>query len=239
MRGASMLIPIFADASVASPSVEADRLQAWAHALPLHWPSQNELLNACQRMAPGTAALLILAGIVYLMFGFQFFRALIMLNAAIVGAWTGAMLGGHGDAAVSGAIIGGFITAAIAWPTMKWTVAMLGGAIGFAVGVAVWRTSNLDPSFAWAGGGMGLILFCLLSFIIFRGSVILYTATQGSAMLVMGLLGMVYKYQQAGPVLTKYMTAKDLILPAAVFVPGVIGLIYQQSQPAVEPAKKK
>jgi len=234
-----MFIPFLADSTGATASVDAERVHAWAHALPLHWPNQIEVLTGCQRMAPGTAALLILAGIVYLMFGFQFFRFLIMLNAAIVGAWVGAMLGGHGDAAVSGAIIGGFIAGAIAWPTMKWTVAMLGGVIGFAVGVALWRSSGLDPTFAWAGGGMGLILFCLLSFIIFRGSVILYTATQGSVMLVMGLLGMAYKYQQVGPNITKCMTTKDLILPAAVFIPGVIGLIYQQSQPAVEAGKKK
>ena len=98
---------------------------------------------------------------------------------------------------------------------------------------------NLDPQFAWAGGMSGLIGFGMLSFILFRGSVIMYTSLQGATMLIFGTLGLVYKYESFAPTITENMTARSFLLPAAVFVPAIFGLVYQHmNYPAVE-AKKK
>ena len=65
---------------------------AWLK-LPGHWPEQGDLLQWCQTMGPGTAAVLVLAGIVYLVFGVQIFKALVTLNAACVGIWLGGFIG--------------------------------------------------------------------------------------------------------------------------------------------------
>ena len=67
--------------------------------VPKTWPHQKDLLTWCQQMTPGVAALLILVGIVYLLFGFQIFKGLVLVNAAVVGAYVGAYLGQDGDAA--------------------------------------------------------------------------------------------------------------------------------------------
>ena len=62
-------------------------------AFPDHWPAQGDLLTWCQQIGPGTATLLVLMGIVYLRFGYNIFKALVMLNAALVGGMIGAMIG--------------------------------------------------------------------------------------------------------------------------------------------------
>ena len=54
--------------------------------LPHHWPVQNDILSICQHMGPGLAAFLLILGVVYLMFGYNIYKALIMLNAAVLGA---------------------------------------------------------------------------------------------------------------------------------------------------------
>ena len=207
--------------------------------LPNHWPEQHDLLHWCQNMTPGTAAIMLVMGVVFLLFGWYMYKALVTLNAALFGAYMGAYFGSRTNDALAGALIGGFLGAALTWPLMKWAVAVMGGLLGAMLGASVWRASGQPNSLCWAGGLSGLIFFGMLSFILFRGSIIMYTSLQGSVMLIFGLLGLVYKYPSLAPMLTDHMTSRSFILPAAIFVPTVFGLIYQQmNYPAAE-AKKK
>jgi len=61
--------------------------------LPRHWPAQADLLTWCQTMTPGTAAIMCILGVVFLMFGWYMYRALVTLNAALFGAYIGAFIG--------------------------------------------------------------------------------------------------------------------------------------------------
>jgi hypothetical protein len=198
--------------------------------MPSHWPAQVDLLQWAQSMGALTAALLVIAGVIYLGFGVYAFRALITLNAAVMGAWIGAIIGDRAGNAVAGAMVGGFIAAAAAWPLMKYAVAVMGGIVGLALGGTIWRTTNLDPSYAWAGGGMGMIFFGMISLMLFRASVITYTCLQGSVMLVFGLLGLIYKYQDLGPKVNESLMQRQFLLPLFIFIPATLGLIYQQTQ---------
>jgi hypothetical protein len=112
---------------------------------------------------------------------------------------------------------------------MKYAVAAMGGIFGMLLGASIWRASNQDPHYAWAGGMMGLIFFGMLSFMIFRGSVMMFMSLQGSVMLVFGALGLIYKYQDLGPKLTEHLTAKSFVLPMLIFIPATLGLIWQQT----------
>jgi hypothetical protein len=207
--------------------------------VPSHWPMQGDLLSWSQQMAPGTAALLVVAGLVYLLFGWYVFKILVTINAALVGVYIGAFLGNKGGQMVAGGLIGGMVAAGLTWPMMKWAVAVMGGIFGALVGVSIWQTVGLDPHFAWAGGLSGLIFFGMLSFIIFRGSVMTYMSMQGSVMLVFGVLGLVYKYQSIAPQITQGLTSRSFILPAAIFLPAMFGLIYQQTAYGQAPAPGK
>ena len=196
--------------------------------VPKTWPQQRDLLTWCQQMTPGVAALLILMGIIYLLFGYQIFKGLVLLNAAVVGAYLGSNLSNDSDTATVCALIVAVAAAAIAWPTMKYAVAIMGGCFGALLGASLWRTLNLDPQLVWAGAFVGLIGFGLISFILFRGSVMMYTSLQGSFMLVFGILGLIYQYGEFAADVTKHLKVQPYWLPAAIFIPAVIGLIFQQ-----------
>lgn len=202
----------------------------YVYNLPQHWPAQTDVLAWARDMTPGTAALLLVGGLVFLLFGWYMFRALVTLNAALLGAYFGALLGQKSNAAVPGAFLAGFTAAALTWPLMKWAVAAMGGLFGALLGASLWRSFGLETDFAWAGALSGLILFGLISFIIFKGSVMMFTSLQGAVMLTFGLLGLVYKYQTVAKAITEQMTAHPFLLPACVFIPAVFGLLYQQTQ---------
>ncbi len=212
--------------------------------LPGHWPEQGDLLQWCQTMGPGTAAVLVLAGIVYLVFGVQIFRGLVTLNAACVGVWLGGFLGQKAGSQHAGTmmIVGGITFAAIAWPLMKWAVALMGGIYGALLGASIWRALDLPAELCWSGAMIGMIAFGLLSFILFRGSIMMYTALQGAVMLVLGLLGLLFEYPTLAPKVLEQTASRPFLLPLCIFIPALLGLIYQQTAwttatPA-QPAKK-
>ena len=202
---------------------------------------QADLLAECRNMHAGVAVVLIFAGVIFLLWGFHAFKFLVTLNAVILGAWVGAAVGNHTGATIPAALIGAFVAAVLTWPLMKYAVAIMGGLIGMAIGMSLWRTAGLDPEFAASGGGMGLIFFGMLSFILFRTSVMMFTSLQGSLMLIFGILGVIYKIQNVdGSVIDTRLTMSPLIMPMAIGIATVCGIIYQNSQggaPA-EPEKK-
>jgi hypothetical protein len=193
-------------------------------------PAQTDLLGFCQNMGIGTAILFALLGVVYLLYGWTWFKPLFTLNSAIVGAYIGAVLGQRaGDYALAGLFLGAVLAACIAWPFMKWSVAVIGGVCGAVVGACVWLACGQDANFAWAGAMTGLVGFGLFAFILFRGSIITYTSLQGGLMVIIGLLGLLLKYPSWGAGLSQHMAVQPLALPIAVLLPAILGLVYQQT----------
>ena len=226
-----MILAAAKAATAAKSAADAASSSPWFQSisLPNQWPGQLDLLQWSQKMGPGMATLLIILGIIYLLFGFYLFKGLVVVNAACVGAWLGATIGGPSGSTVPAAVLGAFVAAAIAFPLMKFAVAAHGGLLGAMLGGSMWRMLDGDPRFAWAGAVMGLIACGLFCFILFKGSVMAYMSLQGSLMLVFGILGLLYKYQDLAPRITENLQARHFILPMAIFIPTVMGMLYQQA----------
>jgi hypothetical protein len=200
-----------------------------------HWPREADFIRWCQDIGPGMSAFLLLVGIIFLLWGYPIFRYLIMFNFGVVGAYLGASLGNKADTALGGALIGGFLAAALAWPMMKWAVALTGAGIGLILGAAVWRASGQDPTYDWAGGLTGCVAFGMFSFIIFRGGIILYTSLQGGALLAVGMLALLEKYS-VGATVSEHLRSERFLFPTAIVVPAIIGLIFQHHMSGAAPA---
>jgi len=203
------------------------------------YPEQGDLLNWCLNMGLGTGILLMLVGAVYLMYGWSLHKGLVTLNAAALGGFAGAWIGDKAGYPLAACLIGAVVVALLTFPLRKWAIAAMGGVCGIVVGMGVWRSAGLDPQVAWAGAVIGLISFGLASFILLRGSLIMYTSIQGSLMFIIGLLGLILKYQDVTPKVTHNMLSQPLILPIAVLVPTILGLVFQQlhSPPGKEGGK--
>jgi hypothetical protein len=202
---------------------------------PSHLPGQGDLLTWCQTMGPATAMVLILAGVVYLIYGRGLYQWLVTLNAAVVGAYFGSRLGG-GDASMVGAMLGGVLAGAVAWPYTKYSVAATGGAFGVAVGATMWRLFDGDPHYAWAGGMTGMVFFGMLSFILFDMSVLVFMCGQGAAMLVFGLLGMAYKYPDMARQIGGLLGGRPMLLPVVIAGAAGAGWWWQRKSGGAAPA---
>lgn len=197
--------------------------------LPTHWPEQTDILSLCQQMGPLPSTLLVGLGVVYLLMGFYWHKALVMFNAIGIGAILGLVIGQKFGNPWVGGFMGAFLAAAITWPQMKYAVSVMGALVGAVIGAGVWQSFQLDLKFVWAGAMMGLIFMGMLSFILFRGSIMMYTSFQGSVMLVFGLLGLILKYEQVGTPLAGQMMSQHFLLPLCIFVPALAGVLYQQA----------
>ncbi len=202
--------------------------------------SQADILQGCREMNVAVCVVLIFAGVVFLLWGYYAFKWLVTLNAAIIGTWLGAIIGEKAGAPLPAAIIGAIVAGTVTWPLMKYAVAIMGGLIGMVIGMSIWRAMGIDPRFAAAGGGMGLIFCGMLSFILFRTSVMMFTSLQGSIMLIIGILGVIYKFQGIdSQLMDDKLSVSPFIMPMAVFISAVAGIIYQNTQGSGEvPAKK-
>ena len=203
------------------------------------YPEQGDLLNWCLNMGLGTGILLMLVGAVYLMYGWSLHKGLVTLNAAALGGFAGAWIGDKAGYPLAACITGALLVALLTFPLRKWAIAVMGGLCGIIVGVGVWRSAGLEQEMSWAGAVIGLISFGLASFILVRGSLIMYTSIQGSLMFIIGLLGLILKHQDVTPKVTHNMISQPLILPIAVLVPTLLGLVFQQlhSPPSKEGGK--
>jgi len=201
-----------------------------------HWPRESDFVNWCQAVGPGLAAFFLAAGIIFLLWGYPTFRYLIMLNCGIVGAYLGAAMGKKADTVLAGALIGGFIAAALAWPMMKWAVALTGASIGAVLGAAFWRVSGQAPDYDWAGGLTGFIAFGMLSFIVYRGGIILYTSLQGGLLLAAGMLALLEKYPSVAERLQSTLKEQPALVPLSIIIPAIVGLVYQYHQSSPSPA---
>lgn len=192
------------------------------------FPDRDNLLETCREMDSILAAVLLFAGMVYAAFGYTLFQLAVILNVGGLGAWGGWWLGKQLGAPIPGMILGAVLAAAAAWPAMRYTVAACAGLIGFIVGIAVWRALGMADNYAPAGGLIGGIFLFMLSFILFKLSIMSFTATQGAVMLLGGLLGLFLKYPEVDRPVSDWVLDQPVILPVALIALGVIGLLFQQ-----------
>lgn len=183
------------------------------------------------------AVSLVIAGALSLMMGWKIFKVLITANALLVGMVVGMSLGGrlnHPNMDVIMGIAFGLLFAAVAWPMMKWSVSVLGGLAGGAVGYLLWRYVCLAAGqqnlaqMGWVGGVIGLITLSLLAFIMFKVVVMSFTAFEGSFFLVSGVIALLMKAGGLQESLRTTLTENEYLLPLLVLVPAVLGGIFQQ-----------
>jgi hypothetical protein len=209
---------------------EADTLHEYlVH--PDYLPKYGDALHWCHNMDPGSAAMLLVLGAVFLLFGYTIYRALIALTAAILGAYLGfGLCQRMANMSLIGLSVGAVVFGAVAWVWTNWIAAVIGAIIGGLLGSAIWQMAGLSPAFAWSGALTGAVFLGMLCFVLFRISVIIYTSLQGAVMLSFGILGMAYKYETAGSFVDQRLSAWPMSLPALILVLMLCGIGYQYAK---------
>lgn len=168
-------------------------------------------------------------GTVCLFYGWRVFKVLVTISFALLGLLIGVLLN---KLLVEGnviwlAIITTGLFAFLSVSLMRWGVSVLGAAAGGIITGGAWLASGLPDQYIWAGGLVGFIAGFLISFIIFKAAVMLFTSMGGSALMVVGILAVLYQYMGAGKKLEDLVFHQHWFLPAVLLVPMAVGIVLQ------------
>jgi hypothetical protein len=110
---------------------------------------------------------------------------------------------------------------------MRWGVTLLGAISGGILTAGVWLAAGLPEQYFWAGGLVGFIAGGMISFIVFKIAVMLFTSLGGSALMVTGVLAILYRYMVGGDQFKTFVLANPWFLPALLLVPMAVGIFLQ------------
>ena len=210
--------------------------KAFDHLWRLEFPTRAEFFDGLQGQATLVAVGLILAGALFLLVGFKYVKAMVVVNGAAMGALVGAYIGSFRPSpnmpmllGVAGAVLLGIL----AWPTIKYAVGVMGALAGGLAGFALWLVAANALSseslirHAWAGGIIGMILVGMLAFVAVRPAVMIFTAIQGGMMIVSGFCSLLLAHSGVRESIRPELVENDFLLTVLVGVPAVVGFAVQ------------
>ncbi len=169
-------------------------------------------------------------GTVCLFYGWRVFKILVVISFALIGMVLGVTIterinGGNNQ--LMGGVIGLVAMAVIAVPLMRWAVSVLGAVAGGILTSGVWFSCGLSEKYIWAGALIGIVAGGMISFIIFRIAVILFSSLGGSALVSTGTLALLYTYPRTTEKIQELVFTERWFLPVVLMLPTVVGIILQ------------
>lgn len=193
-------------------------------------PEQTRILDSLSNAEVFFPAAVFIIGFLLILFGFKGYRWIVVFNCVALGFWLGGMLGERAQITTVAAVLGALVCGAISWPLMKYAVALCGGLVGAVIGMEIWAYCNQPVEMAWAGGLVGIAVLGLLSFILFKTSVILFTCVQGATMAVLGAAALLIKYSPWSNQVGHSFNEKPVLMPVLVFSIALLGLLWQHQR---------
>ena len=169
-------------------------------------------------------------GAVCLFYGWRVFKMLVVICSGLLGLALGMTLSDKisgGTNPVLGGLIGLVALAALSVPLMRWAVSILGALAGGILTGGIWFACNLPEQYIWAGALTGLIAGGMISFIIFKIAVMLFSSLGGGGLMVTGLLALLYLYPQTTEKVQELVFTEKWFLPLALLIPTAVGVIIQ------------
>ena len=170
-------------------------------------------------------------GTVCLFYGWRVFKILVTICFGLLGLTLGIwandqLIGGN---VIWLSLICTVFFAVLSIPFMRWGVTLLGAVSGGILTGGIWLGVGLPDEYFWAGGLVGFIAGGMMSFIVFKAAVILFTSLGGSTLTVVGVLAILYGYilEGNGQRLEAFVFAHQWFLPALLLVPMGFGIFLQ------------
>ena len=168
-------------------------------------------------------------GVVCLLYGWRIFKILVTLCFALIGLFIGLManeklVGGNG---MWLGLMGMIMMSVLSIPLMRWGVSALGAVAGGILTGGVWYAFELPDNYIWAGALAGLIAGGMISFIVFKLAVVLFTSFGGGALIVTAVLAILHTYMLDPGKVQELVFDYRWFLPVALIVPTLVGLVVQ------------
>ncbi len=169
-------------------------------------------------------------GAVCLLYGWTLFKILVVICFSLIGMSLGVIAADKilGEQSLLWGGLGGILLfAALSIPLMRWAVSVLGAISGAVLTAGLWYAFNLSETYIWAGALVGLIAGGMISFIIFKVAVMLFSSLGGSILMAIGTLALLYRYSETQSQLHELVFDNNWFLPVVFLVPTIVGVIMQ------------
>ncbi|MHC4743987.1 MAG: hypothetical protein ACYS8Z_18880 [Planctomycetota bacterium] len=169
-------------------------------------------------------------GVVWLLYGWRVFKVLVVITFALLGLVLGMAVTSkvHGISnQFVGGVIGMLAFSILSVPLMRWAVSLLGAFAGAVFTASIWYAVGLHDRYILAGAMIGMVGGGMISFIVFRIAVILFTSTGGGALVLTGGLALLYKNTGLQGQMENLVLNVKWFLPVGLMVPMLVGLIAQ------------
>jgi hypothetical protein len=179
---------------------------------------------------PLEAVTFISFGVVCLLYGWRIFKILVVICFGLLGMVLGITIGGKvigENSHIWAGLLGLALMAAISVPLMRWAVSILGAAAGGILTSGLWYATGLTERYIWAGALVGIVAGGMISFIVFKVAVMLFSSLGGSMLTVVGMLALLYRYPQMEAQIEHLVFTSKWFFPVILFIPTAIGLIVQ------------
>ena len=168
-------------------------------------------------------------GVVWLFYGWRVFKVLVVISFALLGLCIGTLISdrvGGGNSPLLGIAVG-VVLAIISIPMMRWAVSILGAAAGGILTAAIWYSASLPQQYIWAGALVGVVAGGMISFIVFKIAVMLFSSLGGSCLIFMGGLALLFLYSGLKEDVKHLFYTSQWFLPLAITIPAIIGIYWQ------------
>jgi len=169
-------------------------------------------------------------GVVCLFYGWRVFKILVVISFALLGLFLGVSVT-HKIVGLNSQLVGGLIgmalLAVLSIPLIRWAVCILGAAAGGILSSGIWYACGLPERYILAGALIGMVAGGMISFIVFKIAVILFSSLSGSGLIVVGFLALLYIYPHTTERVEEIIFTKKWFLPVALMVPTLIGIFMQ------------
>ncbi len=168
-------------------------------------------------------------GVVCLFYGWRVFKILVVINFGLLGLVMGMgitekIVGLNNQ--LTGGLVGMGVLAVLSVPLMRWAVCVLGAFAGGILTSGIWYACGLPEQYIWAGGLIGFVGGGMMSFIIFKAAVMLFSSLWGSGLTVVGCLSLLHFHLGASQIERLVFNLK-WFLPTVLIFPTVVGVILQ------------
>ena len=103
---------------------------------------------------------------------------------------------------------------------------------GGILAAGIWHSCNLPQEFVWAGALTGIVAGGMISFVVFKLSVMIFTSLSGTSLIVIGVFALIYRYENfasepATTHLNQLYYGNPWFLPLLLTIGTVLGILIQ------------
>ncbi len=180
-------------------------------------------------------AVMAILGLLCILNGYQWHRPIVAFIAFLVGIGLGREIASDMGRPMLFGIAVGLLFAVVATPLLKVTVSLLAGATGAFVGANMFRGLEgtgpyFQPGDEWVGAAVGFVALAMLSLLLFRFVIVLFTSIGGAGLLVFGGVALLMHVEEWRQPVRDSLQTTPLLLPTITLLAAVGGYILQHSR---------